>query len=84
MTDDRLASRQRYTDDEELMRQAESGLSGQGAVVESMRRLRAATTRSAWVMIVLTIVIAILTAIMAFPEITNWARGALGVPPVGR
>lgn len=65
MAEDRYASR-RKTDEEELTRQAENGLAGQGAVVESMRRLRVATQKATWVMGGLTAAILVLTAVLVW------------------
>ena len=55
--------------EKELADAAQSGLQGQGALVEMMRRLKKSTTRLTWVLIVLTIILIILTAVLAAPLI---------------
>ena len=62
--------------DDDLIKEAQSGLTGQGSVVEMMRRLKDViiklentTTKQQGIIIWLTIVIAVLTFIMAFATV---------------
>ena len=64
--------------DEELAKEAQTGLSGQGAIVEMMRRLRDAiveqqrsTNRLTWVIIALTVV---LVFVSVFPLLEQFLR----------
>jgi hypothetical protein len=59
--------------DDELIAEAQTGLRGQGAVVEAMRRLRISidalrksTDRYSWLLIGLTVVLAALTAVLVY------------------
>jgi hypothetical protein len=61
--------------DEELVAEAQTGLRGQGAVVEAMRRLRnsieALRQSTNWysgVMVFLTVVLTVLTALLVYKE----------------
>lgn len=49
--------------DEQLADEAQTGLRGQGALVEAMRRLRVSTSQLAWVLIAFALV---QTALLAF------------------
>lgn len=49
--------------DDELADEAQTGVRGQGAVVEALRRLRESTNRLTWALIVLTIVMVILMVV---------------------
>lgn len=48
--------------DDELASDADRGLSGQGNIIESMRRLRQSNVVLTWVLIVLTLVLVLLGA----------------------
>jgi hypothetical protein len=68
-------------DDEKLANVADQGLRGQGAVVESMRRLKVALHREEraikWltvILVVLTVVLVVLTVFLVLPELTALRR----------
>ena len=52
--------------DEELATEAQASMRGQGALVESMRRLRASTEIHSWWLVFFTVVLLVLT-------IDSWA-----------
>ena len=47
--------------DEELANEAQTGIRGQGAVVEATRRLRVSTEKYSWALIFLTVILIFLT-----------------------
>jgi hypothetical protein len=49
--------------DEELAAEAEASMRGQGALVESMRRLRASIEIQSWWLVFFTVVLAVLTGV---------------------
>ena len=51
--------------DEELTAEAEASMRGQGALVESMRRLRASTEIHSWWLVFFTVVLVVLTIVLA-------------------
>jgi hypothetical protein len=51
--------------DEELATEAQASMRGQGALVESMRRLRASTEIHSWWLAFFTVVLAVLTIVLA-------------------
>ena len=51
--------------DEELAAEAEASMRGQGALVESMRRLRASTEIHSWWLVFFTVVLLVLTIVLA-------------------
>ena len=51
--------------DEELAAEAEASMRGQGALVESMRRLRASIEIQSWWLVFFTVVLAVLTGVIA-------------------
>jgi len=51
--------------DEELAAEADASMRGQGALVESMRRLGASTEIQSWWLVFFTVALAVLTGVLA-------------------
>ena len=51
--------------DEELATEAQASMRGQGALIESMRRLRASTEIHSWWLVFFTVVLLVLTIVLA-------------------
>ncbi len=69
---------------DELIGESNQAVSHLGAFAEITRRFATRTNRLTWVMIGLTIVIAILTAMMVFPELADYLRDLVGLMPLQR
>ncbi len=82
MADNRNIWRRKSWD--ELVGESNQAVSHLGAFAETIRRFATTTSRFTWVMIGLTIVIAILTAMMVFPELADHLRGLFGLMPLHR